>query len=124
VVSLGATAVVDLSRRGSHQLTVAAHAAPGGQWSAPASGAFCQDVLERLAVAAGTADDQLEASVNRLLEATPPGTRLIVFSTRSVDIEQLIGEVEAAHGRQRVALAQALWVDVTRYDLASLFTLD
>lgn len=124
-VSLAATAVVDLCRRGNNKLTVAVHADRRGQWSAPASFAFSQDLLEQLAVVSGTGDDQLRDAVDELLQGTSPGTRLVVFSTRSIDIEQLIAEIEAAHGqRQQVTLARSIWVDVTREDLTGLFTLE
>jgi uncharacterized protein (DUF58 family) len=124
-VSLAATAVADLCRRGNNKLTVAVHGDRQEQWSAPASGAFCQDVLERLAVVSGTPSDHLHDVVDTLLQETPPGTRLVVFSTRTVDIERLINDIEAAHGaRQQVALAKAIWIDVAREDLPALYALD
>jgi uncharacterized protein (DUF58 family) len=124
-VSLGATAVSDLSRRGNNTLTIGVHGSETAQWSAPASGAFCQDVLERLAVVGPAAEDRLPETLKAVMEATPPGTRLIVFSTRTIDIEQLLAEVETSQGvRSQAALARTLWVDVTREDLGSLFVLD
>lgn len=124
-VSLAATAVADLSRRGNNKLTVAVHAQQRGQWSAPASSAFCQDVLEHLAVVSGTTDDHFTEVVDELLQEMPPGTRLIVFSTRSLDIEKLIDQIESSHGgRQQAALARTVWVDVTQDDLSALFQLD
>lgn len=124
-VSLAATAIADLVRRGNNKLTVAVHAQQLGQWSAPASAAFCQDVLEQLAVVNGSSEDRLREAVDGLLQETPPGTRLIVFSTRSVDIEKLVNEIEVAHGgRQQAVLSRTIWVDVTKDDLPALFQLD
>jgi uncharacterized protein (DUF58 family) len=123
-VSLVATAVVDLSRRGNNRLTVAVHASHCEQWSAPASTAFCQDVLERLAVVSGTATDRLSETLSDVLRETPPGTRLIVFSTRNADIERLLGEIETQVGHSPVAIGRAIWIDVTRDDLPSLFVLE
>lgn len=124
-VSIAATAVADLSRRGNNKLTVAVHGHEDGQWAAPASTAFCQDVLERLAVVSGTQRDRLHDVVETLLQETPPGTRLIVFSTRTVDIEKLINEIEISHGaRWQAVLSRTIWVDVTQNDLSALFLLD
>lgn len=123
-VSLAATAVVDLARRGNNRLTVAVHATQSAQWSAPASTAFCQDVLERLAVVSGTSEDRLSESLAGILRETPPGTRLIVFSTRTADIDRMLGEIETASGHSHVALGRAVWIDVTRDDLPSLFVLE
>jgi uncharacterized protein (DUF58 family) len=125
VVSLGATAVSDLSRRGTNVLSIAVHGSEIAHWSAPASTAFCQDVLERLAVVSATSEDRLQLAVQQLIENAPPGTRLIVFSTRTIDLEQLLGELAPASApHSQIAVARSLWVDVTREDLSSLFVLD
>lgn len=124
-VSLAATAVVDLCRRGNNKLTVAVHAGGCEQWSAPASNAFAKDVLERLAVVSGSSEDALPQAIEEVLQVLPTGTRLIVFSTRNLDIGELIEQLEGKGGpRQQTALSRAIWVDVTREDLPGLFTLD
>jgi hypothetical protein len=94
-------------------------------WSAPATPAFAQDVLEKLAVVEAAPDDRLLAVIERVVESTLPGTRLIVFSTRSVDIERLLADLVARQAaRQRSALTKTLWLDVTGPQLPQLFQLD
>jgi hypothetical protein len=81
--------------------------------------------LERLAVVSHTEEDRLPIALRELLESSPPGTRLIIFSTRTIDIEQLMAELDASStARSQVAVARSLWVDVTREDLGALFVLD
>jgi uncharacterized protein (DUF58 family) len=124
-VSVAATAVVDLCRRGNNTLTIGIHGKELDAWSAPATPAFAQDVLEKLAVVEAAPDDRLLAVIERVVESTLPGTRLIVFSTRSVDIERLLADLVARQAaRQRSALTKTLWLDVTGPQLPQLFQLD
>jgi uncharacterized protein (DUF58 family) len=124
-VSVAATAVVDLCRRGNNTLTIGVHAAEVEICSAPATPAFAQDVLEKLAVVAPTPHDRLLETIEQVVENTLAGTRLIVLSTRSVDIKVLLAELVARQdARQRGALTKTVWLDVTGPQLANVFALD
>lgn len=124
-VSAAATAVADLCQRGTNMLAVSVHALDDDGWSAPASSTFAQDILERLAVVEPTHEDRLVEVLERTLRTAVVGTRMIIFSTRSVDLDKITTEISARHGaRQQASLARTIWVDVTDKDFASLFVLD
>lgn len=124
-VSAAATATADICRRGANMLVVAVQGRELELWSAPASATFGQDVLERLAEVEPASTDRLVELLERTVQNTAPGTRLIVFSTRTVDIEKIVGEMgKQRSARQQAALARMVWIDVTSNDFGGLFVLD
>lgn len=125
VVSAGATAVMDLSRRGSHMLSVAVHGRELAEWSAAASATFAQDVIESLAMVEYAEQDRLLETLDLALGTAIPGSRLIIFSTRTLDISGIVAELSARHGgRQQATLARLVWADVTTSEFASVYSLE
>lgn len=125
VLSLAASAIVDLARRANRELAVVVHSQNPDVWTAPPGIAAAESLLERLAVVAPAERDRLADSVAAALQTVGPTTRLIVFSTRTVDIETLTaGAAWSSDPRSASVLSQLVWIDVTQEDLASLLVLD
>jgi uncharacterized protein (DUF58 family) len=124
-ISVAATAVTQLCRSGTGNLTIALHSQSSRQWTGPASAPLAQDVLDELATAQPAQGDMLKKSLEYLLGASSPGTRLIVLSTRSVDIESVVAELPILSGNVAyMTAASAVWLDVTSQELGEVFTLD
>jgi uncharacterized protein (DUF58 family) len=124
-ISLVATLVADICRKGGSRLTVALHSKQPRHWSAVASSALAGEILDELAVAEPFRGDQLPVILGEAISAANPSGRIIVISTRSGDIEGMLAASASTVGAPRqVAIHQAKWVDVASDDVAELFSLD
>lgn len=85
-VRFAATVVADLCRRQGSRLQVAATGTPTLYARGTASSGFMQEVMESLAVIQAGERDDLSPLLARLLGRVAPNTRIILISTRSVDL--------------------------------------
>lgn len=122
-VSLAATAVSDICRRSHNHVSLAVHAKERRRWSSPASSGLAQEVLAGLATVEPAESDNLAPALAELLQSAAAQARLIVFSTRKVDLARLSAAIDAPPALQAL-VAQCIWVDVANDDLSGLFTLD
>jgi uncharacterized protein (DUF58 family) len=124
-ISLSATLVAQLCHSAGNSLTVALHSHTPRQWTGPAAATLAAEIHEALATARTPKRDELRASLDRLLSTAPPSARLIVISTRRVDLESLLAEsVGEARGGVHAAVARAAWLDVTDPETSDVFALD
>lgn len=121
-VSLAATLAADRCREkaGFVQLTLAA--VEQAQIGGPASAALMRDSLERLALCAATSRDALPAALDAALNQIRPEARLVLVSTRPVDLSDA-GRFAAIYRdpRKRGWLSRTLVLDVSSPKLGEWF---
>jgi uncharacterized protein (DUF58 family) len=86
-VSFAATVLADLCREGGSNLLLGTTGATPECTGGPASGAWLQDAMERLAVAEASSEDLLPALLEDALRRIEPGTQVVVVSTRANDLD-------------------------------------
>ena len=124
-VSLAATLVEELCRRGGSRLLLGVAADEGGRWSATANPLFARQLLERLALVRGSAENGLADTLRGAVEQLQPNVQIVVVSTRPNVLNAISGtEVFVGKTRQRRALSRVTWLDVGAPQLASLFHLE
>jgi uncharacterized protein (DUF58 family) len=124
-VSLAATLVEELCRRGGSRLLLAVAAEGGGRWSATANPLFARQLLERLALVRGSTENGLADTLRGVVEQLQPSVQIVVISTRPDLLNAVAGAaVFAGKTRQRRALGRVTWLDVGTPQLASLFHLE
>jgi uncharacterized protein (DUF58 family) len=111
-ISLAATAVADLTRRGHSRLLVAVAGEQPQCWAGPASSMFCHEVLAQLAVLPPAESGSLEETLSLARDQAPSGARLIVLSPRGP-------QVPADPERNNL-----VWIDVSGPELETLFLLE
>jgi uncharacterized protein (DUF58 family) len=116
-ISLAATAVSDITRRGHSLLSIAIAGQPPLCVSGSASEMFCQELLAHLAELAPGNRGDLTGALAAALEAAPHGARLLIVSSRPPDDPSLAGiTAELAIDPQELT-----WIDAGSPELASLF---
>ncbi len=124
-VSLVATMVDELAKRGGSQLMIALAAGRSGRWSASAGAVFARKTMERLATVRAASDARLAEVLGGVLANVPPGAHVCVVSTRSDVLDDVLNsEVFAAKPRHQRALDRVAWLDVNDPELAGVFQLD
>jgi len=121
-VSLAATAVADLCKRGGSRLQIAIVGSSERRQTATASQVFMHDVLEQLAVVEGGTDSALSEMLAASLAAGTAGSRVIVISTRpqsACDLEESTAFLRDR--RLALQLARAAWLDVSNPEIDELF---
>jgi uncharacterized protein (DUF58 family) len=119
-VSLTATAMSDILRRGHSILTVAIAQDATQCFSGPASDLFCQELLARLAELRLSAHQSLASALAQAQNAAPRGARVIVISPRAAD-DASLAQVSAELSMEP---EQLTWIDTSSPDLAQLFVLE
>jgi uncharacterized protein (DUF58 family) len=121
-VSVVATMVDDLTRRGSSRLALAVAARESGWWSASVSPLFARQLLERLALVQAVADNELPAALARAVANVQPGIQLVVISTRAPILEEVCdSRLFDGQARQQRELRRAVWLTAGEEPLAALF---
>jgi len=124
-VSLAATMVDQLARRGGSQLMIALAARRSGWWSATAGAVFARKMMELLATVRATSDDRLAEVLGGVLANAPLGAQVCVISTRSTVLEDVSNtEAFAAKPRHQRALDRVAWLDVDDSQVSSVFQLE
>jgi hypothetical protein len=119
-ISIAATGVADLTRRGQSRLTVAIAGRPPQILNGPASPRFCQEVLRRLAELPADSSDSLARGLPEFLAAAPSGARIIVISPRPADDPAF-----AAHSAELPLDPDDLvWIDAGSSQLGELIVLE
>jgi uncharacterized protein (DUF58 family) len=119
-ISMTATAVNDIANRGHSRLTVAIAGREPPCYSGPASTAFCEEVLGRLAELVPGRGYALEKALTQALEAAPRGARMIVISSRSSN-DPSLAESSADLSMDPDDL---VWIDTASNAVEALFSLD
>jgi uncharacterized protein (DUF58 family) len=118
-ISFAATALCDIANRGHSRLTIAIAAQQAQCHSGPASTVFCEDILAELAQLALSDCHSLSAAMQQALEASPYGTRLLVFSPRAANDSSLTeSETELP-----LEPDELIWIDTSSETLGSLFSI-
>jgi hypothetical protein len=96
-----------------------------GRWSATANPLFARQLLERLALVRGCAENDLAGTLRGVVEQVQPSVQIVVISTRA-DILNVVSGTEVFVGkmRQRRALGRVTWLDMGAPQLAGLFHLE
>jgi uncharacterized protein (DUF58 family) len=124
-VSVAATAVADLCRRGGSRLQVSVVGRGLAEKSAAASQIFMFDVLEQLAVVTGGDATQLPKALSGALSGRASLSRTIVLSTRCLEDCRLQAAPEfRGDSPLRDAFDQAIWIDVTGDGIQEYFHWD
>ena len=84
-VSFAATVAASLCRQGGSHVNLAITGADPRQVQGSASNALLQEMMDLLAVAEPTTDDQLPETLSGLANQLPSGARIVVISTQAVD---------------------------------------
>lgn len=114
-VSLAATAVADLGRRGGSQLNCYVHGTPPYGWSGPASMRSCESILERLALVAPTSASLDSEGLREVCRGLTSQETLVVISTRPSPADPARWLTEQGLG------GRILWIDVGAAELAQYF---
>jgi uncharacterized protein (DUF58 family) len=116
-VSLTATIIDQLTRRGRSYLTVGFAARPPRTWSGRATAVFGRQMMERLAMAQAGSDDSLAELLGGVVLRT--GARVLVISTRGDEL----GQLQGASGklRHQRALSNVTWIDIGTPQLDLIF---
>ena len=78
--------------------------------------------MESLAIAEATSTDSLPEAMSKVLDVAPPGTNVIVITTRSVDWSDTERFAKLSRNpRQRAWLGRLQAIDVSRPELADYF---
>lgn len=124
-VSLAATMVDQLARRGGSQLMVALAAKRHGWWSATAGAVFARKMTERLATVRAANDGRLEEVLGGVLANAPSGALVCVVSTRTTILDAVSKtEVFADKPRHQRALDRVVWLDVNDAQVSTVFQLE
>jgi hypothetical protein len=118
--SLAATAIADLTRRGQSRLTCAIAGTSHECVSGPATGLFCEELLERLANWPAGHTYSLAAVIEQAIDEAPSGARVLVISSRPADAPSLA----AADAELSLDPGDVAWIDVGSAELERLFMLD
>lgn len=123
-VSFTATILADLCRRGGSQVCLAV----GGRLMTTVTGVASQgllgEMMSALAIAEPDAADRLTQLAVRGLQAAPRSARLVVISTRGVDLRSLAGRPEVPEQVTRlVAEMRSHSFDCSSRELDEYFTL-
>ena len=121
-VSFVATAVADLCRQGASRLCVTFLGQTQQRWTGMASRPFGNLILGKLAETEGGAHEATEMCLQKALETTSSGSRVVVVSTRSVPsgMHEQFHCVTDGAASQRMAGRMA-WVDVGSEGVAEFF---
>lgn len=121
-VSLAATMVDDLSRRGSSRLSLAVAAQESGWWSASLSPVFARQLFERLALVQAAAQNDLPAALVRAVAHVQPGMQVVVISTRTPILEEVYDSRRFVdRPRLQRELRRAVWLTAGAEPVAALF---
>jgi uncharacterized protein (DUF58 family) len=85
-ISLAATLISDLCRKGGANLMLGTTATPAEYTSGPASMPLVQDAMERLALAEADSEERLPELLAGALGRIEPGTDVILVTTRPIDL--------------------------------------
>jgi len=119
-VSLAATAITDIARRGHSRLTLAIVGREPQCYGGPASDLFCEELLAHLADLDGASVGAVSEVLWLAVEKAPAGSRLIVISTRQAGDPSLTeSPVDLPIEPEELA-----WIDVASDELASLFVIE
>jgi uncharacterized protein (DUF58 family) len=118
-ISLAATAISDIIRRGHSLLTFAIAGQQPLCVSGSASEMFCHEIFARLAELTPGDRGDLTAALAAALEASPRGTRLVIVSSRPPD-DPSLAEISA---ELAIDPQELTWVDAGSPELTSLFVL-
>lgn len=124
-VSLAATIVADVCRRGAGELTFALGSKEVVFTGGAGSTARMHDLLERLAVAEATSDDSLPLALGQALPAAGASSKAVLVSTRACrwgDSERFASL--AGDARFLALAARAAVIDVGRPDLSEYFLVE
>jgi len=118
-ISLAATAISDITRRGHSLLTFAIAGQPPLCVTGSASELLCQELLARLAELLPGDTGDMAAALTAALEAAPHGVRLLVISSRPADDPSLAGLT----AELPIDPQELTWIDAGSPELANLFVL-
>lgn len=121
-VSVTATIVNEICRRGFGRLSLAIADTDGQSWIAPVSPPLRDEVLTALAGVEGLQTTFLGRAVERLAPVLATGCRLIVVSPRPASAPDVAADM--AEATVPLDPSAVHWIDVTTSDLSELFTLD
>jgi uncharacterized protein (DUF58 family) len=121
-ISFVATVVADFCQRGGGRLTMAIASQSPRLVRGAASSALLGDTLELLAEAMATPQDMLPNVLIEALSGTSPGDRVIIVSTRPIDLLDSHRFPGTSAGNVRRAnLHEAICLDVSRANFVQLF---
>jgi len=124
-VSFTATVLVDQCCRGSSQVTLATAAAENSVIDGAASKILMQETMEQLAVAESTDSSNMPELLSRVLGRKRAGVRVVVVSTREVDLHdsdqfERIWE----DPQKRSSLRDVVCINVGGEQIEDLFTVE
>lgn len=124
-VSLAATLIADVCRRGTAELVVGLAGASPDVTSGAGSTARMHDLLERLAVAEAGSDDSLPTVLGEALAAAGVSSKAVLVSTRECSWGDAarFGSL-ADDARFHALAAKCACIDVARADLPDYFTVE
>ena len=124
-ISFAATVVSQLCHKGSSRLTLATTGKNPIEISKTASPALMQEVMEALALAEGSPDDNFTELFRRVTASVRPGTPTAIISTRKLDIDQLLAEPPSDGGLGvRATVGNVMCVNTGDEQLARYFQVD
>lgn len=123
-VSLAATLVDELARRGHGRLSFALAARQPGHWEATAGPLFARQMFERLAMVEAALDNHLAEAFSAVTAGNSTGIRVTVISTRSN--RPASGGLDGLFppGQRRRSLADVVWLDVGTDEARRVFAWD
>ncbi|MBN1393650.1 MAG: DUF58 domain-containing protein [Pirellulales bacterium] len=124
-VSFAATVLTDLGRKGGGNVFLALAEEEPECVGGPASPATLQNLMERLALAEGRAEDALPALLAHVLRKTPAETEIVLASTRPVDLSDASRLAPIwSHPALRERVHRVRCVDVSSDRFAAYFQLE
>jgi uncharacterized protein (DUF58 family) len=119
-ISMTATAINDIASRGHTRFTVAIAGQQAQCFTGPASTAFCEELLGRLAVLEADGNYAVGDALAKALEDAPRGSRMIVISSRASD-DPSLGDSSAD---LKMDPENLVWIDTGSDAIEALFLLD
>ena len=122
-VSCGATILADLCRRGGQTLYLGAAGSKSYCHHGMASNPLLNELLTELAMARAHSGDRLGEVLAEVLDQVKPGTRVVLLSTRLIDLSDTQRFAELWNNpRQRAWLGRIQCLDVSRGALTDFFS--
>jgi uncharacterized protein (DUF58 family) len=118
-LSLAATLVTDICRRGGCRLLMVVAGAETIRLDGRASGALARQALTRLAVVASRRSEPVPSEFLETLASVPPTCTMILVATRPVDLDQLASD--ARHPLAQATRARIQPVEVGTTEMSHFF---
>jgi len=121
-ISFAATAITELGRAGSRRLVIACAGTNVDHWTAAASPALAEELMEALAVVDG-GEGTLPSACRHLVAHWPRGTPGVVISTRPSQLRKLSHEF-SENPEVLTRLHRIAWIDVSSAHVERFFRME